>query len=274
MHRFPQGWGTGISVEHLLMERQELLDLIPAYALGALDADERIQVESFLKTDREAQDLLAEYQTITEGMVVMTPALRAPPHLQDDFRRRLQANRASGDVSTLQMPTPPRRLQPRVWIPVAAAAAILIVLAALLVWQNTRTPDPANLYNQLVAQAGARRIPIQAGQDTNGQPFPTHGELVISADGQQAVIRVQDLPPLTANQIYQLWVIGAQTPDVPESAGLMRFDNPAGPNYIPLPLDNKPASDYAGFALSLEPAGGSTAAVGPSGPAVFGVTLA
>lgn len=253
------------------MERQELLDLIPAYALGALDVDERTEVESLLHTDHEARQLLAEYQAITEAMVVMTPARRAPFALQEDLRRRLR-DTAQPELPTLQASVPRRRFNPYIWVPMAAVAAILVIVGALLLWQGSPGSGPERLYGQLVAQAGARRIPLQAGQDLNGQTFPTQGELVISEDGQQAVIRVENLPALQSNQTFQLWLVETQTPDAPQSGGLIQFANPAGSNYIALPLD-KPASAYAGFGMSLEPAGGSKSPVGPSGPRVFEVAL-
>lgn len=247
------------------MDRQELLDLIPAYALGALDYDEIAEVESLLQTDHEAQQLLAEYQAVTEAMVVMTPARRAPFALQEDLRRRLRDN--TPELPTLQTPVRQRRFNPYVWVPMAAVAAIVIIVGVLLLWQGSPGSGPERLYGQLVAQAGARRIPIQAGEN-----FQASGELVISEDGQQAVIRVENLPSLQPNQTFQLWLVETQTPDVPQSGGLIQFANPAAANYISLPLD-KPASAYAGFGMSLEPAGGSRAPVGPSGPRVFGVAL-
>jgi anti-sigma-K factor RskA len=252
------------------MDRQELLDLIPAYALGALDYDERTEVEALLNTDHEARRLLEEYQAMTEAMAVMTPARRAPAYLQDDLRQRLQAGR--NELSTLQVTAPPRRFKPMIWIPVAAAAALVVIVGALLLWQGSMGNSPERLYGQLVAQADARRIPIQAGQDVNGQPFQASGELVISADGQQAVIRVENLPVIESDQTFQLWLVETQTPDTPQSGGLFRFADPKAANYILLPLV-KPASAYAAVGLSLEPAGGSTAPVGPSGPRVFGVAL-
>ncbi len=247
------------------MDRQELLDLIPAYALGALDFDERTEVEALLQTDQEAQSLLNEYQAITEAMVVMTPARRAPFALQEDLRQRLRDN--VPELPTLQVTPRPRRFNRYIWIPMAAAAALVVIVGALLLWQGSAGSGPERLYGQLVAQAGARRIPIQTGEN-----FQANGELVISEDGEQAVIRVENLPALQPNQTFQLWLVETQTPDAPQSGGLIQFANPAAANYILLPLE-KPASAYAGFGMSLEPAGGSRAPVGPSGPRVFGVAL-
>src|SRR5262245_35245263 len=75
------------------MDRNTLLDLIPAYALGALDADERAEVDAFLATDDEARTLLAEYQAFTDSLVFSVPARPAPAHLNADLRQRLATSR-------------------------------------------------------------------------------------------------------------------------------------------------------------------------------------
>jgi len=77
------------------MDRNDLLDLIPAYALGALDAEERAAVETLLATDAEAQQLLAEYQGVAETLMLTAPARPAPAHLQADLKARLAAQRES-----------------------------------------------------------------------------------------------------------------------------------------------------------------------------------
>ena len=60
------------------MDRNELLDLIPAYALEALEPDEKRQVEALLKTDSEAQQILADYQDIAHNLILATPSTACP----------------------------------------------------------------------------------------------------------------------------------------------------------------------------------------------------
>jgi anti-sigma-K factor RskA len=257
-----------------MMDRNTLLDLIPAYALGALDVDERAEVEAFLATDTEAQAILADYQALTEAMVMATPAHRAPSHLGDDLRQRLAASRPSTNVvpPASSAPTPPDNIQvlpktrrPPIWIPWAVAAAIIIVLAGVLVLRGRFNVDPQDLYTQIAAQPDALHIPITPVL----QPS-TSGDMVVSADGKQAVVRVENLPEISTDQTFQLWLVD---PDGAHSGGLFKFPTSQGPNYIALPLD-KPIADYKGFGVSIEPEGGSRDPNGPSGPRAFGVSTA
>jgi anti-sigma factor RsiW len=75
------------------MNRDDLIDLIPAYALGALDADEKAEFETWLAGDLQAQALLAEYRQVADRLVIAAPLRAAPPHLQADLRRRLATTR-------------------------------------------------------------------------------------------------------------------------------------------------------------------------------------
>ncbi len=236
------------------MTRDELLDLIPAYALGALDPDERASVEALLQTDAEAQLLFADYEQVAEWMVLSTPARRAPTRLQDDLKRRL---------ATSPQPPAARRIIP-LWTLAAAAAVFVVIVGALLLTRPAAPTTPEQLFQQIAARPDALRIPIAAAEG-----IPASGELIASPDGTQAVIRVANLPTLTADQIYQLWLVDDSGV---MSGGLLSFPDPQRENFIVLPI-SKPIQDYAGFGVSLEPAGGSPLPDGPSGPRMFGVSV-
>jgi len=228
------------------MDRSELLDLIPAYALEALEPDEKRQVEALLKSDAEAQQILAEYQDITNNLILATPARKAPAHLQDDLRKRLSANRPT---QTQAAPSVPSRSTRRmsIWIPLLAAAAILIIIVGVISYLNR---DKAKeLYDKIVATPDHLTMPIP---DKDGNPI---GEMVAYADGSQAVIRMTRMPVLQAGREFQLWLIddsGAK------SGGLFPFTQPDSNYYVIVPLQ-KNVLAYKAFGVSVEPSGGSQA---------------
>lgn len=247
------------------MERETLLDLIPAYALDALDPDERAEVEVLLATDAEAQALLAEYQEMTDLLALAAPARTAPAHLTADLRRRLAAERPVAPVAAV---APHPRMRPR-WLVTGLAAAAVLVIGLLAVLLR---PAPVNapaqtLFAQISTQADVRRIPLSPG--TLSQPIT--GEMVASADGTLAVIRVESLPQITADQTFQLWLVDANGP---HSGGTLQFTSLEQANYITLPLNGRSIDEFAGFGLSIEPLGGSPDPNGPTGPRVFGVVIA
>lgn len=250
-----------------------MLDLIPAYALGALDEAERAEVDALLVTDAEAQKLLAEYEAVTQDLALITPARQAPAHLNADLRQRLAAARTGTQearvtrVDTQESKAIPpattretaetRVVRPRIsWVPVLVGtlAAVLVVAAGLLLL--IRQPSAADVYNRLSGQQGAQRFPV-AGQGVTG-------ELVASPDGKEGVLRVAQLPSITQDRTFQLWLIDASGP---KSGGLFRAGD-GNEAYVVLPLRDRKLSDFKMVAVSIEPAGGSPDANGPSTPPI------
>lgn len=238
------------------MDRSELFDLIPAYALGALDPEEQAAVEMLLRDDAEARRELAVYQDINAALVLATPARRAPAHLGNDLRQRLAAEKPAAPAA--RKAAPPRRVN--LWVSLAAAAAVLaLVIAGTLLLSR---PDPAEqLYAQIVAQAGFQQVAIADSNEVSG-------DLVVSSDGQQAVIRLTRLPQLAQEQTFQLWLIDA---DGARSGGLFDFTNPQEVYYMPVPL-GKAANQYDAFGVSVEPDGGSPLVTAPSTAPIFAVS--
>jgi anti-sigma-K factor RskA len=248
-------------------KREELLDLIPAYALGALDEDECAEFESWLEHDPEAQAILADYHAVAGHLLTLIPLRAAPDHLQADLRQRLAASPRGGGAARMG------RLSQRriVWVFAAAALLVAALLGVLLAQVNsenetTPTPSAAELYAQLVAQASSSQHTIVAGE----VDADVSGNLIISSDGRQAVLCIWYLPSITHDQTFQMWLIdtsGART-----SGGLFQADPSQEAVYIRVPLD-QPVAAYQGVGVSLEPAGGSPYPDRPTGPRVLSVPL-
>jgi anti-sigma-K factor RskA len=251
------------------MNRDDLLELIPAYVLAALEDDERIMVEAFIKKDSEAQQLVQEYEAVTSVLALTTPIKTAPAHLKSDLQQRLAMRQNQAAPSTEKIETAPRLLRLSYNILISSAAAIIVVIFGLIFFVNrVSAPDLAQgqvLYNEIVAQAGFQSFEVTPAESEN-----TSGELVVSEDGRQAVLRVAALPTIPETQRYQLWLVQE---DSVESGGLFYWSTGDGPYYIIMPLD-RPIDEYVGFGMSLEPENGSPFPDAPSGSQLFGVSLA
>ena len=81
------------------------------------------------------------------------------------------------------------------------------------------------------------------------------GEMVATADGSQAVIRMTRMPTLPSDHTFQLWLIddgGAH------NGGLFPFLQSDSTYYVVVPLpQNKNVLSYKAYGVSVEPSGGS-----------------
>ncbi len=240
------------------MDRQTLLDLLPAYSLGVLDPEEREAVERLLAGDPEARILLAEYEAVSGQFGVMVPPRRAPEHLRADLRRRIAAEK-------------PEQSRRRVWMRygLAAAAVLAVILAGALFLRNRANPKenkttPAQTYADISDQDNAQWYSVVPGDaGTNVQ-----GALVATAAGDRAVIRVAQLPALDESQTFQMWLAGVD--GTVRSGGIFRVEDESA--FLEVPLE-QPIASYKFIGVSLEPAGGSPYPDRPSGPRVFFVPI-
>ncbi|GAB4572912.1 MAG: hypothetical protein Kow0077_13660 [Anaerolineae bacterium] len=254
--------------------KETLYDLIPAYALGALDEPERAAVEAALARDEGLRAELVAYEAVAAELAFAAPARPAPDHLQADLRQRLAATRAASPADVRppeRLPTPPvgrrQRAVYAVRVAWAVAAVLIIVVGLLLALQSGGNLPPDQLYATLEHETAAYRFPLQPGDVTD----QVRGELVIAPDGRHAVLAVEALPEIGPDQTFQLWVRGVD--GTVRSGGLFRpAEQPVA--YIPVSLQANESLDWLlAVGVSLEPAGGSPYADRPTGPRVFAVPL-
>lgn len=248
-----------------MMDRETLLEAIPAYALGALEEAERREVEALLASDAEAQARLAEYEAIAELLVMSAPLREAPAHLKDNLRQRIAAKRPE-NVVTLppQTQVPQRQTPQRTWITAVAAVAVLFVVAGLvgvLILQEVPPAGGQQLWAQLRQQEDTQRFPVDSAEFDG-----VSGELLVSADGAQAVLRVANFPKITEDQTFQFWL---NTEDNVQSGGTWLPKADRSEFFIVLDLDT-PVQDLVRIGCSVEPTGGSES---PTGPRVFNIPL-
>lgn len=250
------------------MDNQTLLALLPAYALDALDGEETRQVAAMLPNDPDAQALLADYQAAATVLLLTSPVRQPPPDLQTKLlarARRLQA----------APPTTPQRVLRLNWrVTLAGVAALLVVVIGLaLVLRPSDdeptvdpTPERAAVYATLMAHPQSTTIALVPDVATGAE-----GELVVRADTQQVMLRLSQLPPLTADQAYQLWAIDDEEGFT--SIGVYHWYNLGQTTYyVDLSLPD-PLGSYQRLGMSLEPLSGSPLVTEPSGPRLFNIPL-
>ena len=168
------------------MAPDEIHDLAAAYALDALDAEDRWTYERHLDTCDRCREEVAALRDSAVELAYAAEGPEPPPDLRD---RILEAARAEPRGATV---VPMRR---RWLFPATAVAAVAAACAAigLGLWANSLRDGPAQ---RVVAVQGAP------------------GQLVVSEDRALLVVCLEEAP---ADRTYEAWVI---VDDRPRPAGL------------------------------------------------------
>jgi anti-sigma-K factor RskA len=240
-------------------------DLLGAFALGAVDAEEAATVRAHLATCAECQAEIAELWLAVDSLPDMIEPMEPPPALRDRIATAIAAEAASPLPAPSASPAPepmpaiapappatePIRKPASFWskvTPWAAAAAILLLLSAgLLVW-NLRLREQIQQATAPVTETIAL-APTDAAPDASG-------EVTYLPQDELLMLDVRDLPPLEPDQVYEVWLIGAEGP-VPAGT----FDQPTDQHAIVADLDL-----YDTLAITAEP--GPLGTEGPTGEIV------
>jgi anti-sigma-K factor RskA len=235
----PSSGGTSVDCD-------EALALVPAYSIGATDDAETRLVEAALTYCPEVATELREYQQMVGGLLHSAPVSAPPPALRE---KMLQAaiNPLTQPAVAVSKPTlaPRRRIAPS-WV--AAAAAVALFIGSSIYWsgQVSDLEDQRDLLMALSSNTANQIALVSTGAST---PSAT---LSFSDQSQYVVLSAQDLPALTDEFTYQLWLLRG---DERVSAGIFRVNNSGTGSLLFRPREDLGAFEAVG--ITVEPAGGS-----------------
>jgi anti-sigma-K factor RskA len=232
------------------MTHEELRDLIPAYALDALEPEAARAVEAHLPGCDECREELSSLQAVAAELAVGIAPVEPPAELRE---RVLAGVRPRFPV-----------IEPsRLWrVGLAAAAALILILGGVTLVQvqriRTLTATMGTLSSRLAAQ---ERVLAVLGSPTS-RTAALHGSVQANvrfvydrAAGQGALV-VTDLRDPGAGFVYQVWLVAGQEP---QSAGVFR-PIPGQPIVVPVNADFR---RYQAVAISVE-RGPQGSAAGPT----------
>ncbi|GBD05229.1 hypothetical protein HRbin20_00810 [bacterium HR20] len=242
--------------------------IVESYVLGLLDATERAQFEVYLDQYPELQQELARVEQ-TIAQFAATHAVEPPPQLQEKIWNALQQHAPTDQVPAS---VPSKRLTPRRWVAIVGAAILLesaaiIAGGVVLLKLHTRVEQvEANLasiqrdHHQTVARLnqglddlrlltralGGKALAVTL-KGTKQQPS-ARATLWWEKSSGELLLVTPILEPLNTQEQYQLWAI---VRGKPVDAGVF------SPDSLRLVYPMKPVPSAEGFAVTIEPRGGS-----------------
>jgi anti-sigma-K factor RskA len=217
-----------------------------AYALDALDDDERKLFQAHLRTCAEcAEEVRGMCKTAAElsRLVEVNP----PPQLRSEVLSAIKQTRPLAPLVDNVVDLNSRRPARWLWQTLAAACALIAIAVSGWAVSEHRDAQRARTADSSIAQLlQAPDVRASTTAMKQGQ-----GTLIYSRTEQKLVLIGHGLPALPTDQTYQLWMVPAG--GKPVSGGLFRTDQ-AGNVEVPA-SGNLDA--VARMAVSVEPAGGS-----------------
>jgi anti-sigma-K factor RskA len=222
-------------------DRNLILELIDAVALGIAEPEEIELVETVAAADPEVAAALREARDAVEVLALSVPQTDPSWSMKRSLMQTVHEEAAREGPAVAQAPT--RRREPsrdgRSWLPrfkawPAAAVALAALAAVLLVWNlNLRGDDePAGAEVASIIVTGTPDAP------------QARGEITIIPSRDTAIVELSDLPPAAEGQGYELWTLRG---DTPTSAG---FLEPGGDDSV---RGVASIDDVDALAVTLEP---------------------
>jgi hypothetical protein len=235
-------------------------DLLPAYALDCLDEEDFIMVSEHLTICEQCRTELQSFQAIADQLVLLAPEATPSSDLKDRIMSHLQPAQHSlqekevdvrstwwqGLIILFKQTAP-------VWGLACLLLAVGLGMSTWKFWQQLHPQSEGDMGDHAHMEQALEVVKLGCTPEVPNAA----GELMISKDGQFALLIVVGLPIPEPGYMYQLWgVRNGQR----ESGGMFTVtSNGYGSMTISIP---KMLSGYSHFDVTIEPAEGSPVPTG------------
>jgi anti-sigma-K factor RskA len=260
------------NAEHIRLEDLELL------ALGALPTEEAAAIEAHVSSCEECTVKLAQAQGNAALLSFAVKQEQPAGTVKAELMARIRANRQAAERNAWprKAPVTPSVLEPKAqgswWNWALAAAALVLALVSFgLSWQNRRIATELKKEHQAAEELIRDRQQIEKLVGVLAAPDTVTVKLASTGDAANAsglvrfnakagvVLYAADLPALSADKSYQMWLVPAN--GAPISAGLL---GPGGHAWGNMWTGEVPPNTQAkAFAVTIEPVGGMPQPTGP-----------
>ena len=210
--------------------------LVAAYAMDALEPDERDEVRQHLKTCERCRTDLEGFEQTVAWLSLATPPTPVPL----GFAERILTRRAGAPERASSAAKAPRHR-----IRTALVAAAFVALAAFATWSGLGlegSRDELRVQRDVIGALlrDEDKIELEGPSEASAQIVPTEEGSLFVATG---------LPPVAENAVYQLWV---KEGEVITSAGTFEVLNG-----LAIVRIERRFGDFSGALVTTEPPGGS-----------------
>lgn len=213
--------------------------LAAAYVLGTLRGHARRRFEGYMHDDAALRRTVAEWNDRLGAMAEFVPPATPRMAVWRAIEARLGLRRQAPAWQFW------RHGSLGYWRTLGVTSSMLAALLLVAVMDERRAPAVSDIATLTDAQSRTALL------------------VLADRERQRLSVRLVETQPIAPDQVLQLWAVPQQ--GKPRSLGLLQ-----GGGQLSLPLTRQAlGADVALLAVSLEPAGGSPSADGPTGPILY-----
>jgi anti-sigma-K factor RskA len=194
--------------------------LAAGYVLGALEPDDEHAFQRHLDGCAQCEASVRELEEVVGELAYAAPPVDPPATLWASIRRQVHPERRRPQPRPRGAPPRPRRAAGP-WLARLAAAAAIVALAALSVWNLDLRDQNDSYRHQVAALEQAARLlnePNTSRIALQGSATGTQATVVASSLQDRGVLIVENLPPLQRGRVYELWGIPERGRGTPQKA--------------------------------------------------------
>ena len=254
----------------------ELNELLPLHALGALDGDDRARLETHLASGcAECVEQLAALDRVAASLAWAASPAVPPAGLRDRVLAAVAAEARAPEVIPFgpraEPAAPPARGTAFVAIAslLAAAAVAIVFLTTMLVWNRSALDEAARQFAALQKETRETNAELERANRvlevvndpgvritrlaSTAAPSEPGIDVLWNPAKKRGVLYARSLPKAEPGKDYELWLIAENAPPIPAAV----FDTDADGNAV-VAIDELPVTAAPkAFAITVEPKGGS-----------------
>jgi anti-sigma-K factor RskA len=251
------------------MEKERFKELCFLYFNGTIEQDDLAELKSALeKKDDELRKIYFDTKRLIEHLPLAAAPVKPPRRIKEKILREIKKESPNGDNQKerfLNKFTSFRRLNNRRLAFSVSIIFIAIVIAFIYYTFNltaiiehqekqlVQLKDELEKNREILSVLQSRRIEvvIMNGLDVNPSGY---GKIIWDPDRKEAILQISNLPPISRDKDYQLWLI---KDNKPVSAGVFYFNEKDKQNFFKIEeLVVADKKEINAFAVTLEPKGG------------------